>query len=175
MQYVVTQKYTRQSPRKVRLVANTIKDLSVEDAVKQLAVMNRRSTIVVLKTLRQAIANALHNHQAQLSDLTLKEITVNEGPRYRRFRAVSRGRAHGVIKRTSHLRIVLEDTKKATDTKKKVAQPVTKVEATPVATPTVVEQQAAQAKKAQGTGKVSANTAAKPARMNAVVKKAGNK
>ena len=61
MQFKVTQKNTRQSSRKVRLVANTVKDLSLEGAIRQLAVIERRATLVLLKTIKQAIANAKNN------------------------------------------------------------------------------------------------------------------
>jgi len=108
MQFVATQKLTRQSPRKIRLVANQVKKLSLPDMLRQLAVIERRSTLVLLKTLKQAIANAQNNHGVAFEDLELKELLVNEGPRYRRFRAVSRGQAHGIIKRTSHVRVVLQ-------------------------------------------------------------------
>lgn len=176
MQYIATQKYTRQSPRKVRLVVNTIKDMKVDEAVQQLAVMNRKATIVVLKTLRQAIANATHNHQAQIGELTLKEITVNEGPRYRRFRAVSRGRAHGVIKRTCHVRIVLEDAKSNVSETKKQTKAKTKPAApAEVAQPTAAETAKAAPKVSRKTGQVSAKTATRTARVSTAVKKAGNK
>ncbi len=103
-----TQKNTRQAPRKVRLVANAVKNMSLEDALRNLAVIERRSTIVVLKTLRQAIANAVNNYGHAPENLILKNILVTEGPRFRRFRAVSRGRAHTVIKKTSHVTVELE-------------------------------------------------------------------
>jgi len=103
-----TQTYTRQSPRKVRLVANTIKDLSLVDAMTQLSVISKKSTEVVGKVLRQAVANAVNNHGFQVSDLVIDRVLVNEGPRYKRFNAVSRGRAHNIIKRTSHVTIVLK-------------------------------------------------------------------
>jgi large subunit ribosomal protein L22 len=108
MLITATQKYTRQSPRKVRLVANQVKKLALPNAIEQLAVIERRSTMVILKTLRQAIANAMNNHGVALEDLQLKNIIVTEGPRYRRFQAVSRGRAHGIVKRTSHVVVTLE-------------------------------------------------------------------
>jgi large subunit ribosomal protein L22 len=117
MQFKVTQKNTRQTPRKIRLVANAIKGLPLEQAIKQLAVMERRATIVMLKTLKQAIANAKNNHGVEAEKLAIKEILVNEGPRYKRFNPVSRGRAHSVIKRTSHITVTLEEKteKKAKD------------------------------------------------------------
>jgi large subunit ribosomal protein L22 len=108
MQITASQQNTRQAPRKVRLVANQVRKLTLEKALEQLAVIERRSTTVVLKTIRQAIANATHNHGLAVSDLKLKNILVTEGPRYRRFQAVSRGRAHGIIKRTSNVLVVLE-------------------------------------------------------------------
>jgi large subunit ribosomal protein L22 len=103
-----TQSYTRQSPRKVRLVANTIKNLSLEEAFRQLAVIPRRATEVVSKVVRQAVANAVNNHGYQASDLVIEQVIVNEGPRYKRYQAVSRGRAHNIIKRTSHVTVVLK-------------------------------------------------------------------
>lgn len=107
MKFVALQKNTRQTPRKVRLVVNQVKDLSLEQALRQLAVMDRRSTLVIMKTIKQAIANAQNNHGVAASQLEIESIIVNEGPRYRRFRAVSRGRAHGIIKRSSHLQVTL--------------------------------------------------------------------
>lgn len=102
------QKYTRQTPRKVRLVANQIKDLPLDQAMQQLAVIEKRATDVVAKTLRMAIADATHNHGYQVSDLSIERIIIGEGPRYRRFRSVSRGRAHGIIKRSCHVTVVLQ-------------------------------------------------------------------
>ena len=108
MQVTAVQKTTRQTSRKLSLVANEVRKMSLTDAIKQLSVMDRRSAQVILKVMRQAVANATHNHGAKFEDLVLKEIVINEGPRYRRFQAVSRGRAHGIIKRTSHIKIILE-------------------------------------------------------------------
>ncbi len=101
------QTYTRQTPRKLRLVANTVKKLPLEQAIRQLAVIERKSTLTILKVLKQAIANAINNNGLQFSDLELKEILVTEGPTYKRFRAVSRGRAHEIKKRTSHVTVTL--------------------------------------------------------------------
>jgi large subunit ribosomal protein L22 len=103
-----TQLNTRQTPRKVRLVANTVKKMSLNDALRQLGVIERRSTLVIMKVIRQAVANAIHNFGYSADDLKLKNILVTEGPRLKRFRAVSRGRAHNVVKRTSHITVELE-------------------------------------------------------------------
>lgn len=103
-----TQKNTRQTALKVRLVANQVRKLSLADSISQLAVIQKRATLVILKTIRQAIANAVNNHGYSVSELTLKNITVASGPTYKRFRAVSRGRAHNIFKRTCHITVELE-------------------------------------------------------------------
>lgn len=102
------QKFIRQTPRKLRLVANTVKKLSLIEALKQLAVIERRSTLAITKVVKQALANAINNQGFKFEDLSLKNILVTEGPRYKRFRAVSRGRAHNVVKKTSHVAVIIE-------------------------------------------------------------------
>jgi large subunit ribosomal protein L22 len=102
------QKYVRQSSRKVRLVANKVRKLSLEDAIKQLSVIERRSTLVILKVVKQAIANATNNFGLAFDDLKLKDIVINDGPIYKRMRPVSRGRGHRIEKRTSHITVILE-------------------------------------------------------------------
>lgn len=125
MQIIAEQKNTRQSPRKVRLVANAVRKLSLEQALRQLAVIERRSTLVVTKVIRQALANAWHNHNLAAHELKLSNIIVNEGPTYKRWRAVSRGRGHSIFKRTSHVRVILETQEKMAKGEKaeKVAAP----------------------------------------------------
>lgn len=114
------QKNSRQSPRKVRLVANQIKDLSLEQAFVQLSLMERRASLVLLKVLRQAVANATNNYQISVDDLVIDSIVVKTGPTYKRMRAVSRGRGHRILKRTCHVEVVLA-TKSETVAKKKVS------------------------------------------------------
>lgn len=103
-----TQKYTRQTARKLRYVADVVKKMSLEEALKQLAVMERRASLPILKTLRQAIANAMNNYQLAFADLKIKNIVVDEAPTYKRWRAVSRGRAHTILKRSAHIKVELE-------------------------------------------------------------------
>jgi large subunit ribosomal protein L22 len=107
MEFIAEQKNTRQTARKVRLVANAVRKLPLDQALKQLAVIERRASLVVTKVLRQALANAWHNHNLPLEQLELKNILVNEGTTYKRWRAVSRGRAHTIFKRTAHVRVIL--------------------------------------------------------------------
>ncbi|MBD3249977.1 MAG: 50S ribosomal protein L22 [Candidatus Pacebacteria bacterium] len=108
------QRNSRQSPRKVRLVANQIKDLPLEQALRQLALIERKATIVILKVMRQAIANAVNNHGLTIDQLELDQILVKTGPTYKRFRAVSRGRAHKILKRTCHVEVILKTKQKET-------------------------------------------------------------
>lgn len=110
MLITATQKFTRQSPRKVRLVANAVKKMPLAKALTQLAIIERKSTMVVMKTVKQAIANAIKNHGLKFEDLKIDTILINEGPFYKRMRAVSRGRGHEIKKRTSHVTVKLMST-----------------------------------------------------------------
>lgn len=97
----------RQAPRKMRLVANAVKKKGLQGAVANLAVITRRSSLVILKVIKQALANAKTNHQLNPDDLELKEIIVSDGVVYKRMRAVSRGRGFIVRKKTCHVKVVL--------------------------------------------------------------------
>jgi large subunit ribosomal protein L22 len=154
-----TQKYTRQSPRKVRLVANTVKDLPLQQAFKQLGVISRKSTEVVAKVMKQAVADAVNNHGYQVTDLEIDSILVTEGPRYRRFQAVSRGRAHGITKRTCHITVVLKTKEADASTAVKPAKEV-KAEAKTEALEKV-ENTAAPEVKEEKTKKVAKKAAKK--------------
>ncbi len=108
MQIKAEQKNSRQSPRKVRLLANQVKDLPLDQAFEQLSLMERKGAIVLLKVLRQAVANATHNYHLKFEDLEIEHILVKTGPTYKRMRPVSRGRAHRILKRTCHVEVVLK-------------------------------------------------------------------
>ena len=137
MELKAIQKSTRQTPRKVRLVANSVRKMSIPDAIAQLAISDRRASILVLKVLRQALANAEHNHRLTVDGLKIKSILVNEGARYKRFNAVSRGRGHAILKRTCHVTVILEEKIDLTDkpaekkspAKKTATKPKTKTKA----------------------------------------------
>jgi ribosomal protein L22 len=101
------QKNIRQTSRKVLLVANQVKKLGLKMSIDQLAVMTRRSSVVVLKTMKAAIANALARG-LMVEELRLKDILVTDGSVLKRMRAVSRGRAFQVTKRTCNLEVILE-------------------------------------------------------------------
>jgi large subunit ribosomal protein L22 len=102
------QKNLRQTPRKARLVANTVRSLPLAKAVEQLTLIQRRAAESVLKVIQTAIANAINNHGLKLEDLTLKNIIVKDGPIFHRMQPGSRGRSKGLDKRTCHVEVILE-------------------------------------------------------------------
>lgn len=125
MKIRAVQKYSRQSPRKVREVANQIKKLSLTEAITQLALVERKGSEVILKVLRQAIANAIHNHHLAFADLVIESILVETGPSYKRFRSASRGRGHQILKRVAHVQVILA-TKEGAKTSAANAEPESK-------------------------------------------------
>ena len=159
-----TQKNTRQTARKVRLVANAVRKKPLLEAMQQLAVMQRRASLVVMKVVRQAIANAQHNHGLSVDQLKLKNILVDPGQTYRRFQAVSRGRAHKILKRTCHVTVQLEvvepSAAKATDKKAAKTAKKTTVAADKKAAPKKVASKKTAAKKT-ATKKTTKKTTAK--------------
>ena len=98
------------APRKVRLVVDAVRGKKVEKAQTILSFMAKHSAVPVLKLLNSAIANAENNFQLNKSNLYIYKITVDEGPTLKRSHPQSRGRASEILKRTSHVTIVLEET-----------------------------------------------------------------
>lgn len=107
MEIKAEQKYLRISPRKIRLIADAVKNLSLKEAITRLQFLNKVGGLELQKVLKQAQANA-QNKNSLLTDLKIKEILVNPGPIYKRGRPVSRGIWHKIKKRTSHIRVILE-------------------------------------------------------------------
>jgi large subunit ribosomal protein L22 len=103
-----TQKYIRTSPRKLRLVADMVRGLKADQALEYLKFTGKRAALPVRKTILQAVASAKDTSGAAPQDLTIKILDISEGPTYKRWNAVSRGAAHSIMKRTSHIHVVLE-------------------------------------------------------------------
>ena len=112
MSATATSKAVKMSPRKVGVVASLVRCRTVADAIVILEHTPRASAKVVLETVKTASANAEHNHSYKPDGLFITEITVTPGPRYKRFRPVSRGMAHPYEKKTSHIRVVVDGTKR---------------------------------------------------------------
>ena len=109
MQVAATLRYARVSPQKCRLVADTIRGKTVDDALRTLTFTPKKSARIVKKVLESAIANAEHNHGADIDELRIAKIEVNEAPTYRRYRARAKGRGARIIKRNSHITIRVAD------------------------------------------------------------------
>lgn len=108
MEIIAVSKSARVAPRKVRLVADAIRKLSIEDALKALAVLKNRGGQPLEQTLKSAIANALNNKNLKQEALKIKMIDVLEAPSYKRFHPSTRGRVHPYKRRGSHIKVVLE-------------------------------------------------------------------
>ena len=104
-----TYKYARISPFKVREVTREIQGLPVSAALDLLAFTPKKAAFLIGKTLKSAIANAENNANLKPDGLVVKEATVGEGPTLKRVMARARGSASRILKRTSHIRIVLSD------------------------------------------------------------------
>ena len=102
-------KYSRMSPAKVGEVTRMIQGLSASRALELLRFVPRKSARMVEKTLKSAIANATNNAKLAADSLRVKEAVANEGPRLKRFQPKARGSAGPIIKRTSHIQIILTD------------------------------------------------------------------
>ncbi len=101
-------RFLRIAPRKVRLVIDLVRGKSVEFALDQLSVLPKRSSLPISKLIKSAVANANHNFQIDPKTLTVKSIVANEGPRLKRFQPRAFGRAAEILKRTTHVTVILE-------------------------------------------------------------------
>lgn len=115
--------YLRIAPRKVRLVADLVRGMEVQEAEAQLKFLPKRASLPLLKLLNSAIANAKNNFNLEKNVLFIKKLTINEGPPFKRWRAGSRGRANPITKKTSHINLVLDVKKGA-----KIEKPTEKAE-----------------------------------------------
>ena len=102
-------RYARMSPQKARLVADQIRGLPVERAVEILSFSNKKAADSMKKVLESAIANAEHNEGADIDELRISSIQVDQGPTFGRFRARARGRVGPITKRTSHITLTVSD------------------------------------------------------------------
>jgi large subunit ribosomal protein L22 len=109
MEVMARSKYIRRTPRKARIVADTVRGMRVIDALAQLEFSPKHAAADIAKAIRSAAANAEHNHSLTREDLWLKQILVDEGPTMKRIRPVSRGMAHQYFHRTCHITAIVED------------------------------------------------------------------
>ncbi|MGH8672263.1 MAG: 50S ribosomal protein L22 [Burkholderiales bacterium] len=102
---------TRLSAQKGRLVADQIRGLKIDKALNILNFSPRKAAVVIKKVLESAIANAEHNEGADIDDITVAQIFVDQGRRLRRTRARAKGRAARIEKPTCHITVTLADGK----------------------------------------------------------------
>ncbi len=93
------------SAQKARLVANQIRGLEVEEALNVLKFSTKKAAAIMKKVLESAIANAEHNESADIDELKVTTVFVDEAPTLKRFRARAKGRANHILKRTCHITV----------------------------------------------------------------------
>jgi large subunit ribosomal protein L22 len=103
--------HARISPQKCRLVADQVRGLPVERALQTLMFSNKKAAGMVRKVLESAIANAEHNEGADIDELKVAAIMVDEGPVMKRMHARAKGRGNRIVKRTSHITVTVGDKK----------------------------------------------------------------
>ena len=109
METIAKHRHARSSAQKVRLVADLIRGKKVSQALDILTYTNKKAAVLVKKVLESAIANAEHNDGADIDDLKVTKIFVDEGPSMKRIMPRAKGRADRILKRTSHITVVVSD------------------------------------------------------------------
>ena len=109
MQVAATLRYARISSQKCRLVADQIRGKPVGQAIDILRFSRKKAARLVHKVLESAIANAEHNHGADIDELKVSIVEVNGAPFFARYRARAKGRGNRILKRNSHITIRVAD------------------------------------------------------------------
>ncbi len=102
-------RYARISAQKARLVADQVRGMPVDKALTLLNFSNKKAAVLVRKVLESAIANAEHNDGADIDELKVSSIFVDQGPSMKRMRARAKGRGNRILKRTSHITVTVAD------------------------------------------------------------------
>ena len=100
-------KYARVGAQKARLVADVVRGKSVDEALKKLTYLNKKSSELIKKLIESAAANAENKKTMNTDKLYVKTITVDQGPVIKRFRPRAQGRAFGIRKKMSHISVTL--------------------------------------------------------------------
>ncbi|ANO31922.1 50S ribosomal protein L22 [Vibrio breoganii] len=109
MEALAKHNFARISPQKARLVADQIRGKNVDQALEILTFSNKKAAELVKKVLESAIANAEHNEGADIDDLNVAKIFVDEGPIMKRIMPRAKGRADRILKRSCHITVVVAD------------------------------------------------------------------
>jgi len=109
MEVKAVSKYIRVSPQKVRMLIEAVKGKPVEAGLNALKFMPQKAAKVLEKTVRSAVANADQNPDIDVDALIIRNITADQGPTLKRFRARARGRGARILKRTTHITVILAE------------------------------------------------------------------
>ena len=109
MEVSASAKRLRISAQKVRLVADQIRGKPVADALDLLSFSNKKASVLMKKALESAVANAENNEGADIDELRVSEVYVNEGMTMKRIRPRAKGRADRIFKRSSHITVTVSD------------------------------------------------------------------
>ena len=109
MEVIAVQRYVRRTPRKARLVADSVRGMKVADALAYLEFSPKHAARDVAKAIMSAAANAEHNFNLNREDLVVKQLLIDDGPTMKRLRFRSRGMASQYFRRTCHITAVVED------------------------------------------------------------------
>jgi large subunit ribosomal protein L22 len=104
--------YARISPQKCRLVADVVRGKPVGNAIATLKFMPKKGAELVRKVLESAVANAENNNGADIDELKVHRVMVDEAPTFKRFAARAKGRGARIVKRNSHITVIVSDGKK---------------------------------------------------------------
>jgi len=102
-------KYIRISPQKARLIADLVRGKKVDAAITALRFMPKKGARLLRKVIESAVANASQNDAIDIDTLYVKTIQINGGPMLKRIRPRAMGRANRILKRTSHITVVLDE------------------------------------------------------------------
>lgn len=109
MQTSAKHRHAKISAQKCRLVADQLKGMPVDQALTLLNFSNRKAAVMLRKVLESAIANAEHNDGADIDELKVTSIYIDQGPTAKRMRARAKGRGNRILKRTSHITVTVAD------------------------------------------------------------------
>ncbi|MBM4197853.1 MAG: 50S ribosomal protein L22 [Gammaproteobacteria bacterium] len=109
MNVTATLRHARISPQKCRLVADAVRGAPVGKALQILSFMPKKGARIMKKVLEAAVANAENNHGADIDELKVSSILVNEAPTLKRYHARAKGRGNRITKRNSHITVQVAD------------------------------------------------------------------
>jgi large subunit ribosomal protein L22 len=109
MEVKAVAKYIRISPQKVRKLIDAVKGKPVEEGLNTLKFMPQKAALIIEKTIKSAVANADQHPDMDVDSLVIHNITADQGPTLKRFKARARGRGTRILKRTAHITVILSE------------------------------------------------------------------